>query len=282
MGTKNIAILHPGEMGASFGETLTASGMSVLWASNSRSDATTRRANKAKMTDVKSIENIKEFAEIILSICPPRAATETANLIAGFEGTFVDMNAIAPEHTRDIASTIEAGNGHFVDGAIVGSPVGQGPRTHLYLSGAGAEDVASLFKDTPIETFVISENIGDASSLKIAYAAWTKGTDALLLAIRAYARRQGIEKSLLEEWLSDSSDLNLRSLKAAQRVATRGWRWAGEMSEIASSFETAGLPEGFHRAAEDIFAKAPRQDVANQDEETLDRVLNNLDGFYTK
>jgi predicted dinucleotide-binding enzyme len=31
------------------------------------------------------------------------------------------------------------------------------------------------------------------------------------------------------------------------------WRWTGEMEEIADAFAGAGAPEGFHRAAAEVY-----------------------------
>jgi Domain of unknown function (DUF1932) len=33
----------------------------------------------------------------------------------------------------------------------------------------------------------------------------------------------------------------------------KGWRWSGEMREIASMLEELGLPSGFHAAAAEVF-----------------------------
>jgi hypothetical protein len=82
------------------------------------------------------------------------------------------------------------------------------------------------------------------------YAAWTKGSSALLLAVRAAARELGVEAALLEEW----DDALAARHEAAERSARRkGWRFVGEMDEIAATFEAAGLPRGFHEAAAAVF-----------------------------
>ena len=41
-------------------------------------------------------------------------------------------------------------------------------------------------------------------------------------------------------------------------MTAKAWRFAGEMDEIAVTFEAAGLPGGFHRAAGELYrALAP-------------------------
>jgi hypothetical protein len=46
-----------------------------------------------------------------------------------------------------------------------------------------------------------------------------------------------------------------RSGSAARSADRKGWRWVAEMEEIAATFAAAGLPDGFHRAAADVFRR---------------------------
>jgi hypothetical protein len=39
---------------------------------------------------------------------------------------------------------------------------------------------------------------------------------------------------------------------------TKGWRWVGEMEEIAHTMADAGLPDGFHQAAAEVYRRSPR------------------------
>ena len=82
------------------------------------------------------------------------------------------------------------------------------------------------------------------------YAAWTKGTAAMLLAIRDTARHFGVE----DEWrLRGARSSRERLARAEASAATKGWRWVGEMEEIADTFAAAGEPDGFHRAAAEVY-----------------------------
>jgi len=129
--------------------------------------------------------------------------------------------------------------------------------TRLYLSGPTAPAVAELFRDTVVQARVVSEEPGSASAVKMAYAAWSKGAAALLIAIRALARAEGIEANLLEEWEESVPELPERSRRAALSASRKGWRFAGEMDEIASTFAAAGLPDGFHQAAAEVYRRIP-------------------------
>jgi len=225
-----IGLLHPGEMGAAIGGGVT--GHEVLWASEGRSDAT--RARAAAFRDAGTLEALLGEADVVLSVCPPHAALDVARACAAFDGLYVDANAISPMRAQEIAAI----HARFVDGGIVGGP---GAPT-LYLSGDEAESVAALFS---LETRVVS----NASAVKMVYAAWSKGTAAMLLAIRETAAHFGVE----DEWKRATPELAERLERAERSAATKGWRWIGEMEEIADTFAAAGAPEGFHRAAAEVF-----------------------------
>jgi 3-hydroxyisobutyrate dehydrogenase-like beta-hydroxyacid dehydrogenase len=244
-----VGLLHPGEMGAAVGAALRERGVSVLWASAGRSPATVERAKAAGLEDAGDLGAVCRRCEVLLSICPPHAAVAVAQAAAGFAGTYVDANAIAPETARAIASV----HPRFVDGGIVGPPPTRPGTTRLYLSGEEAERIAELFAGTNVDARAIS---GSASALKAGYAGWTKGSAALLLTVRELARAEGVEDALLEEWRLSIPELE-EHLAGAERSARRkGWRWIGEMEEIARSMDAQDLPTGFHEAAAEVFRRA--------------------------
>jgi 3-hydroxyisobutyrate dehydrogenase-like beta-hydroxyacid dehydrogenase len=271
-----IGLLHPGEMGAAVGGCLVVSGYPVLWASAGRSPATAARAEAAGLRDAGTIAALSQEADTILSICPPHAAVDVARGVAaggqaaggqageaGFRGVFVDANAVSPATAREVCAIVEAGGAGYVDGGIIGPPPGQpgsaAGSTHLYLSGSRAAQVRDLFRGTALDARAIDGGVGAASAVKMAYAAWTKGTAALILAVRALARAEGVEDILLAEWRESQPGLADRSRSAASSAAAKGWRWDGEMEEIAASMAAAGLPSGFHQAAAEIFRRSPRK-----------------------
>ena len=99
-----------------------------------------------------------------------------------------------------------------------------------------------------------------ASAVKMAYAAWTKGTAALVLAARGLARAEDVEDVLIAEWALSQPGLDGRSARAARSAAAKGWRWIAEMEEIAAAMAAAGLPGGFHQAAAEIYRRSPGGD----------------------
>jgi 3-hydroxyisobutyrate dehydrogenase-like beta-hydroxyacid dehydrogenase len=244
-----IGLLHPGEMGAAVGAALTGAGHEVLWASEGRSPDSARRAAEAGLTDAGDVAGVLADAEVVLSIVPPHAARDVAAAARDYTGTWVDANAIAPATARDVAASVP----RYVDGGIVGPPPRQAGTTRLYLSGAGAGGVAALLAGTPLEAVDLGRDPAAASALKMAYAAWTKGSAALLLAARELGERLGVGDALAAEQARSIPGLDQRWASAQASARTKGWRWIAEMEEIARTFADAGLPAGFHDAAADVY-----------------------------
>lgn len=263
MKIKTVALLHPGNMGATIGAAAATSGARVIWVSPQRSQATQERAKRAGLVDVKNLTDAVRESEVILSVCPPDAALELAQSVAAenFTGIYVDANAVSRETAERIGATVTKAGASFVDGGIIGAPVKQAGTTRLYLSGNRAPEVAELFAASMLDARAIGPSPGAASALKVVYAAWTKCTDALVLAIRALASIEGVDQALAEEWSISQPDLTRKSTRAAAVATPKAWRYVGEMNEIAAAFKSAGLTPGFHDAAADIWERlAPFKD----------------------
>jgi 3-hydroxyisobutyrate dehydrogenase-like beta-hydroxyacid dehydrogenase len=257
MSNQTIALLHPGEMGAALGACLVSRGLRVVWVSQDRSAATRKRAGAAGLEECETLDRALAAAEIVLSVCPPHGALDLARAVAArknFRGIFVDANAVAPATAREIARVIEAAGASFVDGGIIGPPPSAPGRTRLYLSGSAREKIAALFASTHVQAMALDGDVGAASALKMAYAAWTKGSTALVAAIRALAQSEGVDANLIAEWKLSRPEL-LKESDAVPGKVRKAWRWVAEMEEIASSFEAAGLPGGFHLAAAEIYGR---------------------------
>jgi 3-hydroxyisobutyrate dehydrogenase-like beta-hydroxyacid dehydrogenase len=232
-----VGLLFPGEMGAAVGGAVRGE---VLWASDGRSDATRSRA--VAFEDVGSVPALVDASDVVLSICPPAIAEEVAEQVfaLGFDGIYVEANAISPERMRRIAKL----GSRVVDGSIIGAK-----EINLYLAGEHAPQVARLFADGDVHAIELGADIGAASALKMAFGGWNKIGIALTGQAHAIARAYGVS-----EWL-DAEGVPADRLP---RIADRAWRWAPEMGEIADTCEELGLPDGIARGAADAYRDLSR------------------------
>ena len=275
MPVQRIGILHPGQMGIVVAVTAKNSGNEVYWASEGRSKVTRERAAEAGLNDSVTLARLCEICPIIVSVCPPEFADDLANRVLqhSFSGIYIDANAISPERAARIGRRMEEHGVQFVDGGIVGPPARARGRTWLYLSGKSAGAVAACFSAGPIEIEVIGDRPGKASALKMCFAAYTKGSTALLCSILAAADQLGVLEDLRRQWTRNGPSFPDVAQSIAQ-AAPKAWRFVSEMHEIAATLQAAGMPPEFHRAAAEVYEML--RDFKDSGEPSLEEVLRKL------
>jgi 3-hydroxyisobutyrate dehydrogenase-like beta-hydroxyacid dehydrogenase len=263
-----VGLLHPGRMGAALGALLTAAGHEVRWCPDGRSAGTAARAEAAGLTPVPLPELLA--APVVLSVCPPAAATDVATQVAGYTGIYVEANAISPHRTVAIADLLTTAT--VVDGGIIGPPPQDGATARLYLSGPAAAltQVASLFAGTAATPIEIGPEPGKASALKMAYGSFTKTSQALAAVSHALAADHGVTEHLLAE----AQDLGRPALASPGQLpsaAARAWRWSPEMREVADALRARSLPADLAEAAAAVLTRwsADRDDFSLDLDTTL-------------
>ncbi|MEC4019704.1 NAD(P)-dependent oxidoreductase [Streptomyces sp. H27-D2] len=239
-----VTLLHPGSMGAPLAAQAVEAGHRVLWVSDDRSHRTHGRAEKAGFTPCESLNKALAASEVVLSVCPPQAAEDVAGAVAqhGFDGIYLDANAISPQRMQRIAAKMPA-DCSVLDGAIIGPPPAAGRTARLYLAGAlSAMDVASgLFVGTSVHVREAGAGIGAASALKMSFASFQKAARTLAGVSHALAEQHGVADLLTEEAKAMTSEI-LSDPEYLPSVAARAWRWAPEMGEVADALRGAALP----------------------------------------
>ena len=251
-----IAIMSPGEMGAAIGGILARHGQTVITTLADRGADTAARAAAAGIQDARDYRTLVGHAELVLSVLIPSAALEMAVRVATTAppppgAVYVDCNAVAPQTSKAIEAIVTGAGYRYVDGGIIGPPPRDGsPDTRLYVSGEDAEAVLEL-NGYGLDVRHVSPNVGDASALKMCYAAMTKGFTALATQLHTAAAALGVDAALREEFEFSQPALSERSAKGIPGMVPKAHRWVGEMREIAVTFEACGLsPSMFDGAAE--------------------------------
>jgi 3-hydroxyisobutyrate dehydrogenase-like beta-hydroxyacid dehydrogenase len=254
-----VAILSPGEMGAATGNVLREGGLRVVSCLRGRSQSTRKRAEEAGIEDVADLDELVTASDVILSIVAPAHAREVAKATAeAIERTsarklFVDCNAISPMTVKEIAQTIERTGARFGDVGIIGNPPKPGPQaTRYYASGEHAHELEQL-NQHGLDFRVIGDEAGQASALKMCYAALTKGLTALATELHIAADRSGVAKPLQTELEMSQANLLEWIRRMVPTMPPKAWRWIGEMEEIAATFAGLGLTPKLLEGAADMY-----------------------------
>jgi 3-hydroxyisobutyrate dehydrogenase-like beta-hydroxyacid dehydrogenase len=232
-------------MGHAVGGVLREGGLRVITCLKGRSPRTVGLAAKAQLSDVPDYETLVTEADVVLSIIAPAQARDLAEQVAQAAGRtradllFVECNAIAPQTVREIGAILAGVR--VVDGGIIGSPPRRGEDgTRLYVSGPQAATVSELAQHG-LDVRVIGSEIGQASGLKMCYAALTKGLTALATELSVAGETMGLREALLAELRLSQGTLLQWIERQVPTMPPKASRWVGEMEEIAATFDALGL-----------------------------------------
>ena len=274
MSGQTIAIIAPGDMGHAVGGALKEHGHRTITCLAGRSERSRALAEAGGFDDTPDLAAMVAAADMVLSILPPAAAPKLADDIAeamraaNSFPVYVDCNAISPETAKAIGRVITDAGAAFIDAGIIGLAPGKAtPR--FYVSGDDTAPMEALdgcgFKVVPLDG-----EAGQASAIKMCYAALTKGTWTLHTALLLTAKVTGVYDPLIEEFRhSQSADLE-RMEARVPRIPADSARWVGEMEEIARTFREAGVTGGFHDGAAAIFELLSRTPFAAETRENMD------------
>jgi len=271
-----VGLLSPGDMGGATGRVLQAGGARVLTCLAGRSERTRGLAAAAGFSDVPTPDDLVREADIVLCILVPSEARGVAAAVAaairrtGADVTYADCNAISPDTVREIGATITAAGGRFVDAGIVGGPPQVGKAgTRYYASGADADRFAALAQHG-LEVRVIGPEIGQASGLKMCYAALTKGVTALGTELLLAAHLLGLGDALRAEQRDSTPELLASLMRSLPAMPPKAYRWVGEMEEIAATFAEVGLTPQMFAGAADIYRLVAETPIGKETPENRD------------
>ncbi len=259
MQIRNVGVVSPGDMGQSIARRIKESGLGVHTALDGRSERTKALAKEAGLDDCGSMEKLVATCDLVISVINPGEAMNVARGVAaamkktGRKIAFADLNAVSPQTARDLDQTIRNAGGMYIDGGIIGPPPrGEKDKPRIYVSGPDAY-LFEQIKHPNLLVRVMSERVGDASGVKMCYAAMTKGTTALAVELLVAARKLGVEQTLEKELRDSQSDAFDRHMKQIPGMPPKAYRWVPEMQEIAKTFGELGMTRNMFLGASDIY-----------------------------
>ena len=279
---RSVALISPGDMGQAVGALLVHGGVRVLTCLAGRSERTRGLARAGGFTEIATLDALVRESELLLSIVPPAQAVAVARDVAaalvatGSRLTYVDCNAIAPRTAREVAAVIAPTGSGFVDAGIVGGPPRDAPSPRFYASGPERAHFGAL-ADAGLDVRLLGDEVGEASAVKMCYAALTKGTTAIATELLVAARKLGVYDTLIAELRDSQGAQAKRMADAVPAMPGKAHRWVAEMEEIARTFEDVGLTPLIFQGAAEMYRLTARSEIGGERPETVDR-FRGVDG----
>ncbi|MBM10346.1 MAG: hypothetical protein CMF69_12415 [Magnetovibrio sp.] len=285
---ETIAVVGTGDMGHAVGRSLIENGYRVVTTLTDRSQHSRDLAAKVGIEDLKSLEAVASEADLLLSIVPPAVATSVAtDMVAAMASVgrtliYVDCNAIAPETASAIGLLVEEGGATFIDAGIIGLAPGK-DMTRFYVSGDDTSSMKAL-DGCGFRVITMSGGGCQGSAIKMCYAALTKGTWTLQLALLLAAEKLGVREILPDEFANSQANDLFRMEQRLPFIPADARRWVGEMEEIAKCFKGVGVPDRFHKGAAEIFRVLAQTPFAKETRDNIDkkRTLNDVIPVYSE
>ena len=283
-----VGIMSPGDLGAAIGRVLRGGGLDVVTCLEGRSELTRLRATEAGIRNVPSLGDLVRESDLVVSVLVPSEAVTLAKCLVdsirqtGARPIIADFNAIAPQTVANIGRMMAESGVTFIDVGIIGPPPQAGKRnTRIYCSGPDTSAMESL-ADYGLDVRVVGPEIGQASGLKMVYAASTKGTTALWTELLVAARALGLDDTLEAEFEISRKEIRRALIGGIPSMPSKARRWIGEMEEIAATFDGLGMTPRMLLGAADMFRLVGNTPLADQTsrepDPSLDTVLDTLAG----
>lgn len=265
----NISIIGFGEAGRIYAQDLAQQGIHVsVWDRKfltAEKDNLRHLAQKMNVVVAASLREAIEGASLILSLVTASNALSVAQEAAGSlsrSQIFLDLNSVAPGTKRGAARAIAAGDGGYVDVAVMAPVPPKRLATPLLLSGADAVSVAQQLSSVGCQAKAVSPHIGDVSAIKMCRSVMIKGMEALTVECLSAAQHYGVQDDVLASLHASFPSLGWNAGQAdylISRVAEHGLRRAEEMNEVVRTLNDAGIDGEMSKATGVIQMSMPTQ-----------------------
>jgi len=272
---ETVAILSPGDMGHAVGQLLREHELKVITCLTGRSQRTKDLAELAGIADVPDLNDMVAQSQIILSISVsemvPSICQQVADAIKATNANvlFAECNAISPQLSRQMEPIITEAGGRYIDASIVGGPPLNGSSPRFYASGDNTAEFEGL-ANFGLDVRTAGTEVGQASGIKMCYAAMTKGSSALYSELLMAAEMMGLSDFVKAEFQSSQPAVLQRMERGLPGVPAKARRWVSEMEEIKDTFEHLGLTPHLFQGVADMYRMIGSTSMGDETPQTRD------------
>jgi 3-hydroxyisobutyrate dehydrogenase-like beta-hydroxyacid dehydrogenase len=254
MSAPAVAVLGLGEAGSRLAADLAAAGVDVRGYDPEAGDA--RVATRAD-----DPETAVTGCDVVLSVNTAKAAFDvaTASLSAlRAETIYADLNTSSPAQKRELAALVSGAGARFADVALLGPVPARGLRTPALASGDGARAFTDVFVPLGMPVDVVSDEPGDAVTLKLLRSVFMKGLAASALESLAAAEIAGHADWLRGELAAVIGEPLLERLVTGSRAHAA--RRVYEMEAARELLLELGIPPRIAEASAALLAELAAED----------------------
>lgn len=156
---------------------------------------------------------------------------------------FLDVNSVSPQRKIDTAALVAPTGAAYVDVAVMAPAAPYLHKVPCLTGGPGAAALAPRAAALGMKMEVVSDQVGQASAIKMFRSIVVKGLEAILVEAMTAASEYGVEARVLASLQETFPGIDWEKLAGymIERVVSHGKRRAAEMREVSATLEGIGL-----------------------------------------
>jgi len=191
------------------------------------------------------VEAVREADLVMLVVTASSSLEATKSCLPGLRKgqLFLDMNSVSPKRKLETAALVAPTGAAYVDCAVMAPAAPYLHKVPSLVGGPGAAALAPRAAALGMKMEFVSDEVGQASAIKMFRSIVVKGLEALLVESMTACAEYGVEDrvlaSLQETW--PGIDWQKLSGYMIERVVSHGKRRAAEMREVSATLQSIGM-----------------------------------------
>jgi 3-hydroxyisobutyrate dehydrogenase-like beta-hydroxyacid dehydrogenase len=156
---------------------------------------------------------------------------------------FLDINSVSPQRKIETAARMASSGAGYVDVAVMAPVAPYLHKVPCLIGGPGAAELLPRALAMGMKMERVSDEVGQASAIKMFRSIMIKGLEALVLESMLAASEYRVEERVLASLKETFPALDWERLAGymIERVVSHGKRRAAEMREVAQTLQGIGI-----------------------------------------
>ncbi len=191
------------------------------------------------------VDAVREADLVFLTVTASSSLQAAKSCLPGLQKghLFLDMNSVSPQRKIETAALVSPTGAAYVDVAVMAPAAPYLHKVPCLIGGPGAAALAPRAAALGMKMEFISNEVGQASAIKMFRSVVVKGLEALLVESMTASAQYGVEARVLASLQETFPGIDWEKLAGymIERAVSHGKRRAAEMREVAETLEGIGL-----------------------------------------
>ncbi|MCX7962230.1 MAG: DUF1932 domain-containing protein [Burkholderiales bacterium] len=248
---ERIAFIGFGEAGQTIGRGLAAQGVPLVAYDILFDDPADggRLAGKARELGVAvaggHAEAVRGASLVFLAVTASSSLEAARACLPGLSAgqLFLDINSVSPRRKQETAALVSPTGAAYVDVAVMAPVAPYGHAVPCLAGGPGARAFLPRAQALGMRVEFVSDDVGQASAIKMFRSIMVKGLEALMLESMLAASEYRVEPRVLASLAETFPGMDWERLSGyfLERIVRHGARRAAEMREVAATLAELGI-----------------------------------------